>query len=100
MRKQIGFYLETTKVRNIKAFITLFTLTCIAGVWLTILGSDYSKNQNRLRTFFIFKYSKKIGSKNCKRTISLFNTGLTFFHLAFEACYYVRLRCDFVLYDV
>lgn len=99
MRRQIGFYLETTKVRNIQAFTTLFTLTCIAGVWLTILGADYSKNQHHYKKYFKFKCSKKNG-KNFKRTISLFNTGLTFFNIAFESSHYVRLRCDFVLHDI
>ena len=99
IKNLIGFYLETTKVRNIQAFTTLFTLTCIAGVWLTIIGADYSKNQRHHKNYYQFRYSKKNG-KNFKRTMSLFNAGLTFFNLAFESTHYVILRCDFVLYDV
>lgn len=35
-QKSNGFYLESSKVRNIHAFETLFTLMCVALLWLTI----------------------------------------------------------------
>ena len=77
-QKSNGFYLESTKMRNIQAFTTLFTLLCIAILWLTILGADYSKNRHNFNNYFKFRCSKKNGN-NYKRTFSLFNTGLIFF---------------------
>lgn len=98
-QKSNGFYLECTKMRNIQAFTTLFTLVCIATLWLTILGADYSKNCNTYKNWFKIKYSRKNGNSK-KRTMSLFNTGLFFFNLAFESSRYVLLKCNFMLYDI
>ena len=98
-QKSNGFYLESTKMRNIQAFTTLFTLLCIAILWLTILGVDYSKNSHNYNNCFKFRCSKKNG-KNNKRTFSLFNTGLMFFNLAFETNKKILLKCNFKLYDV
>ena len=97
--KSNGFYLESTKVRNIQAFITLFGIACIALLWLTILGSDYTKNQKGIKSIFKFRNSKKNGEKT-KRIFSLFNTGLNFFNLAFESRQHVLLKFNFLLYDL
>ena len=98
-QKSNGFYLESTKMRNIQSFTTLFGLACIALLWLTIIGSDYSKNKNHFKNCFKIKCSKKNGNGN-KRIFSLFNTGLYFFNLAFESTKYVLLKCNFMLYDI
>lgn len=98
-QKSNGFYLESTKMRNIQAFTTMFTLLCVAVLWLTILGAYYSKNKGHFKNYFKIKYSKKNGASN-KRIISLFNTGLLFFNIAFESTKYVLLKCDFLLYDI
>lgn len=98
-QKSNGFYLESTKMRNIHAFTTMFTLLCVAILWLTILGAYYSKNKGHFKNYFKIKYSKKNRAGN-KRIISLFNTGLLFFNLAFESTKYVLLKCDFLLYDI
>lgn len=98
-QKSNGFYLEATKMRNLHAFATLFTLVCIAILWLTILGSDYSKNRNHFNISFNFRISKSNGA-NKKRTFSLFNTGLFFFNLAFESTKRILLKCNFILYDI
>lgn len=98
-QKSNGFYLESTKMRNIHAFTTLFTLVCIATLWLIILGSDYSKNSHKFNNCFKFKYSRKNGN-GYKRTFSLFNTGLFLFNIAFESTKYFLLKCNFILYDL
>ena len=98
-QKSNGFYLESTKMRNIQAFTSMFTLLCIAILWLTILGAYYAKNKGHFKSYFKFRYSKKNGS-NYKRTFSMFNSGLMFFNLAFESYNYVLLKCDFILYDI
>jgi hypothetical protein len=61
-QKSNGFYLESTKMRNIQSFTTLFTLVCVAILWLTILGADYSKNKTHFKNCFKIRYSKKNGS--------------------------------------
>ncbi len=98
-QKSNGFYLESTKMRNIHAFATLFGILCIAILWLTILGCDYSKNKNHFKNYFKIRTSKRHYSLHT-RTLSLFNTGLFFFNLAFESTKYVLLKCNFILYDV
>ena len=97
--KSNGFYLESSKVRNIHAFSTLFTLACVALLWLTIIGIDYSKNKHHFNKFFRIRYSKK-NKSHFKRIFSLFNTGLYFFNLAFDSTRYIVLKCNFLLYDV
>ena len=97
--KSNGFYLECTKMPNLQSFTTLFSLVCVAILWLTILGSDYCKNSNHYKNYFKIRYSRKSGN-NYKRTFSLFNTGLFLFNLAFESTRYILLKCNFVLYDV
>lgn len=98
-QKSNGFYLESSKVRNIHAFETLFGLMCIALLWLTIIGVDYSKNKNHFNNHFKLKISKKNGSAR-KRILSLFNTGLTLFRMAFNSYTYFNLKCTFILYDI
>ena len=45
-QKSNGFRLEATNTQKIEHFISLFTVMCIALVWLTILGVDYSRNKS------------------------------------------------------
>ena len=98
-QKSKGFRLESSKMRNLLSFSNLFGLMCVALLWLTILGADYSKNKSHFKHFFKFRCSKKNGA-NFKRTISLFNTGLLFFNLAFSSTSYSVIKCNFLLYDI
>ena len=98
-QKSNGFYLESTKMRNIQSFTTLFTLVCVAVLWLTILGADYSKNKNHFKNYLKIRCSKKNGACS-KRTLSLFNTGLLYFNLAYCCTKYAVIKCNFLLYDV
>lgn len=98
-QKSNGFYLESSKMRNLHAFSTLFGLMCIALLWLTILGVDYSKRKPRIKNSFRFRTSRQNGA-NFKRSFSLFNTGLFLFNLALDSPVYYLLKCNFILYDV
>ena len=98
-QKSNGFYLESSKMRNLHAFSTLFGLMCVALLWLTILGVDYSKNKNHFPNYLKIRYSKKNGN-NFKRTFSLFNTGLLYFNLAFCSSRKATIKCNFILYDI
>ena len=86
-------------MRNIHAFSTMFGLMCIALLWLTILGADYSKNKSHFKNYLKIRCSKKNGS-NLKRIISLFNVGLIYFNLAFCSTKYAIIKCNFLLYDI
>lgn len=100
-QKSNGFYLESTKMRNLHAFSTLFGLVCVAILWLSILGSDYCKNKSHHKNYFKIRYSKKNpDNSKTKRIISLFNTGLIYFNLLFNSSRSTTIKCNFILYDI
>ncbi len=76
----------------------MYCFACIGVLYLTILGSDYSKNPRCYKHTKIKTHTKVRGIKI--RTKSLFNTGLTLFHRAFESLKYVKLSFKFILYDI
>ena len=80
----------------------MYTLVCFSTLYLTILGADYSKNNSCYKTVKIttHKYFIENGIRVKKRVMSLFNTGLTLFHLAFNSSRYIRLPFSFTLYDI
>lgn len=97
-QKSNGFYLENTVNASLKYFQSMYCITCFATLFLTILGSDFTKNSA------CYKNSKIITQKSSKdrskkRVLSLFNTGLTLFHRAYNSPRYIRLPISFILYD-
>ena len=97
-QKSNGFRLESTKTRKIEHFISLFTIMCVALLWLTIIGVDYSKNKHHYNLVIRDVHKSRNGTYS--RLFSFFNLGLTIFN----RCYYnfvdFRLKFDFVLYDI
>ena len=55
----------------------MYSLACLASLYLTILGSDYAKNTKCYKNLKIKTHCTVKGIKT--RTMSLFNTGLTLF---------------------
>ena len=105
--KSNGFYLESTQTRNIQAFTSLFTLMNVALLWITIIGTEYSKAKSHISKYFKIRYSKRVSTNsenkktsNYKRFLSLFNTGLILFNLAYESPHYYNLKVNFQLYDI
>lgn len=98
-QKSNGFYLESTKMRNIHAFTTLFGLMCVALLWLTILGVDYSININNYQNTIKIRCYKK-DKKQIKRVFSLFNTGLLYFNIVFNSNKSIKIKCNFLLYEI
>lgn len=77
-QKSYGFYLENTVNCSLNYLKSMYSFACIGVLYLTILGSDYSKNQ---RCYKHTKIKTHITVRKIKtRTLSLFNTGLTLFH--------------------
>ena len=95
-QKSNGFRLESTKMKNIQSFKTMFGIMCVALVWLIILGVEYTvkKEKNKIK---IKIYKKK---DKGKRIISLFNTGLMYFNLCLNSNQVPKIRCNFLLYEI
>lgn len=97
-QKTNGFRLESTKMKNIQAFKNMFGIMCIALLWLTILGVEYTVKEGKQGNEVKIKIYKK-KNKN-KRMISLFNTGLIYFNLCFNSYGLPKIRCNFILYEI
>lgn len=98
-QKSNGFFLESINNASEKAFTTMYTLTCVATLYLTILGADYSKNSKCYKSEKIITHKKYANGKKV-RVMSLFKTGLTLFKRAFNSMKYIRLPFSFILYDI
>ena len=96
-QKSNGFYIENTVNCSLDYFKSMYCFACIGILFLTTLGTDYSKNSICYKQTKIKPHTTVRGIKI--RTKSLFNTGLTLFHRAFESLKYVRLSFRFILYD-
>ena len=97
-QKSNGFRLESTNTRKLSHFISLFTVMCIALVWLTIIGTDYVKNKHHYH--LKIRDVRRHKNNSTTRLYSFFNLGLTIFN----RCYYNNvnfvLKFNFVLYDI
>ncbi len=99
-QKSNGFYLESTKMRNLQSFKTLFGVMCIALLWLTILGVEYSTNIEKIKNKVKIRCYKRNKKNQIERIFSLFNTGLLYFNLCFNSCRVPKISCDFILYEI
>lgn len=91
-QKSNGFNLNKISTMNIKSFTNMYSVLCVCVVYLTILGADFSKNSKCYRNIKITTHKNYIidGKRIKKRVMSLFNTGLTLFKIAFNSYNYVR----------
>ena len=97
-QKSNGFYLESTYNASLKYFETIYSLASFGILYLTILGAEYSKNSKCYKNIKITTHKVIKGVK--VRVLSLFNTGLTLFNLAFNSLKYIRVPFRFILYDI
>ena len=97
-QKSNGFYLESTVNASLKYFSTVYTIACFNILYLTILGAEYSKNSKCYKNVKLSTHKIANGTKI--RVLSLFNTGLTLFNLAFHSLKYIRVPFRFILYDI
>lgn len=98
-QKSNGFYLEDICTASLTSFINLYSLVCFSILFLTIIGTDYSKNTKCYKNVKITTH-KTYKNKGKVRVISLFNTGLTLFKLAFNSLKYIRIPFKMILYDI
>ena len=101
-QKSNGFYIESVVKTGLDYFTSMYTIVCFSTLFLTILGADYSKNSRCYKKVKIttHKFFVEDGVKIKRRVMSLFNTGLTLFHLAFNSSKYIRIPFSFILYDI
>lgn len=97
-QKSNGFRLESTNTQKIEHFISLFTVMCVALVWLSIIGADYVKNKHHYH--IKIRDTRRLKNNKTSRLYSFFNLGLTIFNLCYYNTVNFTLKFDFVLYDV
>ena len=95
-QKSNGFYIENIVNASEKAYQTMYALVCTAILFLTILGTEYSKNSKCYRKVKIETH-KTYKDKGRIRIMSLFNTGLTLFKRAINSMIYIRIPIRFIL---
>ena len=100
-QKSNGFHLNNISIMSIHSFTNMYSILCTCIVYLTILGTDFSKNSSCYKNIKITTHKTYIinDRRIKKRVMSLFNTGLTLFKIAFNSYHYVRLPFTFKLYD-
>lgn len=97
-QKTNGFYLESTKTKNLHAFETLYGIACIAALWLNIIATDYIKNHIHVKKVINIRYNKKNSSGKITRILSTFKLGLKLFSKVFKSNINYKLKCNFRLY--
>lgn len=97
-QKSNGFRLESTNTRKIEHFISLFTIMCVALVWLTIIGADYVKNKHHYHLKIRDTRKYKFGSYS--RLYSIFSIDLTIFNQCYYNSVNFKLKFNFLLYDI
>lgn len=76
----------------------MFGIMCIALVWLTLLGVEYTIEERKGRNKVKIKIYKKKNKE--KRILSLFHTGLMYFNLCFNSNRAPKIKCNFLLYEI
>lgn len=96
-QKSNGFYLESTVKADIKYFESMYTMACFSVLFLTIFGTDYTKNSKCYKSIKLTTHKKIKGVKT--RVMSFFNVGLTLFNKAIDSLKYIRIPYTLKLYD-
>lgn len=97
-QKTNGFYLESTKTKNLHAFETIYGVACIAAVWLNIIAVDYIKNYKSYKKKISIRFNKKNKNGKPVRILSTFKLGLTLFQKVFFSPINFKLKTNFKLY--
>lgn len=97
-QKSNDFRLESTNTKLVEHFISLFTVMCVALTWLSIIGSDYTRNKKGYHIKVRDVHQRK--GKKPTRHYSIFNLGLTIFNLCYYNYVNFTLKFNFVLYDI
>ena len=71
---------------------------CVALTWLSIIGSDYTRNKGAYHIKVRDVHQRK--GKKPTRHYSIFNLGLTIFNLCYYNYVNFTLKFNFVLYNI
>ena len=97
-QKSNGFNLKKTRTRNLHTIENLYSIICFAGLWLSILAIDYTKNYALVKKYLNIRYVKN--NKNGKpiHILSIFNLGLTIFWRCFNSYINYKIKTNMQLY--
>lgn len=98
-QKSNGFYLEDINRASLTYFENLYSTICIAFLLLTSIGTHYTKRRRDYKNINITTH-KTYKNKGKIRVMSIFNTGLTLFKIAFNSYKKINLRLNFIIHDV
>ena len=93
-QKSNGFYLEDICCASLKYFENLYATICISILLLTSIGTHYTNRKRNYKNIKIETH-KNYKNKGKIRIMSIFNTGLTLFKLAFNS-YKKRMKLRFI----
>ena len=88
-QKTNGFNLEKCVKASLKYFESMYCMCCFSVLFITILGADFTKNSRVYKNIKIKTHTKS--NKKKIRILSLFNTGLILFNMAFNSLKYIRI---------
>lgn len=97
-QKSNGFNLEKSSVRNIHAFSMMYTCVCICILYLTCIGTQYTRYKNKYYKDVKIVYFGLVKGKR-KRKISIFQVGLILFKRAMNSLKNIKLFFNFVITD-
>lgn len=98
-QKSNGFYLEDISRASLTYFENLYSTICICFLLLTSIGTHYTNRRREYKNVKITTH-KIYKNKGKVRVISIFNTGLTLFKIAFNSFKKINLRLNFIIHDV
>ena len=99
LKKTNGFYIEKCGIKKISAFRNLYSLVCIANIFLTCLGTEISKNSKCYKNIGFVTTRRNTKTNNRYRVVSRFRAGLILFKMAINSTRYFRSHITFTLYD-
>lgn len=98
-QKSNGFYLEDICNASLECFENLYATICISVLLLTSIGSHYTNRRRNYKSIKITTH-KFYKEKGKIRVMSIFNTDLTLFKLAYNSYKNINLRLNFIIHDV
>lgn len=100
-QKSNGFNLQksNTSKRSLQSFSMMYTCINICILYLTCLGTHYTRHKNKLYKDIKIRYYGVVKGKH-KRKMSVFQVGLTLFRRSMNSLKYIYIPIKFILTDV
>lgn len=98
-QKSNGFNLEKSSVKNLQAFIMMYTCINICILFLVCISTYYTRHKNSIYKGVKIRYYSTVKEKHFRK-MSIFRVGYTLFNLARDSLRYIKIPFNFVLTDV